>query len=233
MSHSPYAAAFAEPAGSPIRELFPYLSRPGMISFAGGYPRRRCWMAPASNRPRNGSSPRAPASCSTARPRAPGAARGAGAALRRARYRGEARGHPGDHGLATGFRPAGARVRGTRRRGLCGIALLSGDAAGAAPGRRAHRAGAGGRPGHADRCAGNAAGERAGRCLAQAHLHRPDLLQPLRHAVVPGTARAAGEPGGAARRGRGRGRSLRRAALRPRRSSRSTRWARGCRRPIR
>ena len=31
----------------------------------------------------------------------------------------------------------------------------------------------------------------------------------------------------------GRGRSLRRAALRPRRSSRSTRWARGCRRPIR
>ena len=38
MSHSPYAAAFAEPAGSPIRELFPYLSRPGMISFAGGYP---------------------------------------------------------------------------------------------------------------------------------------------------------------------------------------------------
>ena len=161
------------------------------------------------------------------------ALRGAGAALRRARYRGEARGHPGDHGLATGFRPAGARVRGTRRRGLCGIALLSGDAAGAAPGRRAHRAGAGGRPGHADRCAGNAAGERAGRCLAQAHLHRPDLLQPLRHVVVPGTARAAGEPGGAARRGRGRGRSLRRAALRPRRSSRSTRWARGCRRPIR
>ncbi|WZB71614.1 PLP-dependent aminotransferase family protein [Achromobacter xylosoxidans] len=38
MSHSPYAAAFAEPTGSPIRELFPYLSRPGMISFAGGYP---------------------------------------------------------------------------------------------------------------------------------------------------------------------------------------------------
>ena len=30
--------AFANPAGSPIRELFPYLSRPGMISFAGGYP---------------------------------------------------------------------------------------------------------------------------------------------------------------------------------------------------
>ena len=33
-----FAPAFAEPAGSPIRELFPYLGRPGMISFAGGYP---------------------------------------------------------------------------------------------------------------------------------------------------------------------------------------------------
>ncbi|CAM4036410.1 DNA-binding transcriptional MocR family regulator [Comamonas aquatilis] len=33
-----FAAPFAEPAGSPIRELFPYLSRPGMISLAGGYP---------------------------------------------------------------------------------------------------------------------------------------------------------------------------------------------------
>jgi 2-aminoadipate transaminase len=30
--------AFANPAGSPIRELFPYLSLRGMISFAGGYP---------------------------------------------------------------------------------------------------------------------------------------------------------------------------------------------------
>lgn len=29
---------FRNPAGSPIRELFPYLSRPGLISFAGGYP---------------------------------------------------------------------------------------------------------------------------------------------------------------------------------------------------
>ncbi|MDR0213453.1 MAG: PLP-dependent aminotransferase family protein [Comamonas sp.] len=35
---APFAAQFAEPAGSPIRELFPYLSRPGMISLAGGYP---------------------------------------------------------------------------------------------------------------------------------------------------------------------------------------------------
>lgn len=35
---APFAAPFAEPAGSPIRELFPYLSRPGMISLAGGYP---------------------------------------------------------------------------------------------------------------------------------------------------------------------------------------------------
>lgn len=33
-----FAAPFAEPSGSPIRELFPYLSRPGMISLAGGYP---------------------------------------------------------------------------------------------------------------------------------------------------------------------------------------------------
>ncbi|GGH62669.1 aminotransferase [Comamonas phosphati] len=37
-SLAPFAAPFAEPAGSPIRELFPYLSRPGMISLAGGYP---------------------------------------------------------------------------------------------------------------------------------------------------------------------------------------------------
>lgn len=33
-----FAAVFAHPAGSPIRELFPYLSQPGMISLAGGYP---------------------------------------------------------------------------------------------------------------------------------------------------------------------------------------------------
>lgn len=33
-----FAAMFAQPAGSPIRELFPYLSQPGMISLAGGYP---------------------------------------------------------------------------------------------------------------------------------------------------------------------------------------------------
>ena len=33
-----FTPLFAEPAGSPIRELFPYLSRPGMISLAGGYP---------------------------------------------------------------------------------------------------------------------------------------------------------------------------------------------------
>lgn len=33
-----FAPAFAEPAGSPIRELFPYLQWPGMISLAGGYP---------------------------------------------------------------------------------------------------------------------------------------------------------------------------------------------------
>lgn len=29
---------FAQPAGSPIRELFPFLSKAGIISFAGGYP---------------------------------------------------------------------------------------------------------------------------------------------------------------------------------------------------
>jgi 2-aminoadipate transaminase len=33
-----FSAAFQNPAGSPIRELFPYLSQPGIISFAGGYP---------------------------------------------------------------------------------------------------------------------------------------------------------------------------------------------------
>jgi DNA-binding transcriptional MocR family regulator len=38
MNRVGFAAAFDDPAGSPIRELFPYLSRPGMISFAGGYP---------------------------------------------------------------------------------------------------------------------------------------------------------------------------------------------------
>lgn len=38
MNQIPFAANFADPAGSPIRELFPYLSRPGMISLAGGYP---------------------------------------------------------------------------------------------------------------------------------------------------------------------------------------------------
>jgi len=34
----PFATNFANPAGSPIRELFPYLSQPGIISLAGGYP---------------------------------------------------------------------------------------------------------------------------------------------------------------------------------------------------
>ncbi|VTU45858.1 2-aminoadipate transaminase (plasmid) [Variovorax sp. SRS16] len=34
----PFASSYAEPAGSPIRELFRYLGRPGMISLAGGYP---------------------------------------------------------------------------------------------------------------------------------------------------------------------------------------------------
>lgn len=33
-----FTPAFKNPAGSPIRELFPYLSKPGIISFAGGYP---------------------------------------------------------------------------------------------------------------------------------------------------------------------------------------------------
>ncbi|MDF3836377.1 PLP-dependent aminotransferase family protein [Cupriavidus basilensis] len=33
-----FAPAMREPQGSPIRELFPYMSLPGMISFAGGYP---------------------------------------------------------------------------------------------------------------------------------------------------------------------------------------------------
>lgn len=34
----PFAAPFRAPQGSPIRELFKYVGRPGMISFAGGYP---------------------------------------------------------------------------------------------------------------------------------------------------------------------------------------------------
>ncbi|GBH23526.1 aminotransferase-like domain-containing protein [Burkholderia vietnamiensis] len=33
-----FTPSFQNPAGSPIRELFKYLSEPGMISFAGGYP---------------------------------------------------------------------------------------------------------------------------------------------------------------------------------------------------
>ncbi|MGR8024977.1 aminotransferase class I/II-fold pyridoxal phosphate-dependent enzyme, partial [Burkholderia cenocepacia] len=33
-----FAVPFANPAGSPIRELCPYLSQAGMISLAGGYP---------------------------------------------------------------------------------------------------------------------------------------------------------------------------------------------------
>ncbi len=33
-----FTAPFANPSGSPIRELFKYLGLPGMISFAGGYP---------------------------------------------------------------------------------------------------------------------------------------------------------------------------------------------------
>ena len=34
----PFAGAYKAPRGSAIRELFPYLSLPDMISFAGGYP---------------------------------------------------------------------------------------------------------------------------------------------------------------------------------------------------
>jgi 2-aminoadipate transaminase len=33
-----FTPSFQNPSGSPIRELFKYLSEPGMISFAGGYP---------------------------------------------------------------------------------------------------------------------------------------------------------------------------------------------------
>jgi DNA-binding transcriptional MocR family regulator len=38
MKSIPFAESYANPTGSPIRELFPYLSTPGIISFAGGYP---------------------------------------------------------------------------------------------------------------------------------------------------------------------------------------------------
>lgn len=37
---------FQNPAGSPIRELFPYLGKPGIISFAGGYPSPALFDAP-------------------------------------------------------------------------------------------------------------------------------------------------------------------------------------------
>lgn len=33
-----FSESYSNPAGSPIRELFPYLSQPGIVSFAGGYP---------------------------------------------------------------------------------------------------------------------------------------------------------------------------------------------------
>lgn len=38
MSTELFVPAFANPAGSPIRELFPYLGKAGLISLAGGYP---------------------------------------------------------------------------------------------------------------------------------------------------------------------------------------------------
>lgn len=38
MMSIPFASSFVDPAGSTIRELFPYLSQPGIISLAGGYP---------------------------------------------------------------------------------------------------------------------------------------------------------------------------------------------------
>lgn len=38
MSAVAFSPSFADPTGSPIRELFRYLGLPGMISFAGGYP---------------------------------------------------------------------------------------------------------------------------------------------------------------------------------------------------
>lgn len=38
MDDFPFASRYLEPAGSPIRELFQYLSKPGIVSFAGGYP---------------------------------------------------------------------------------------------------------------------------------------------------------------------------------------------------
>lgn len=38
MDNLRFSSSYENPEGSPIRELFPYLSKPGMISFAGGYP---------------------------------------------------------------------------------------------------------------------------------------------------------------------------------------------------
>lgn len=42
----PFVPALREPEGSPIRELFKYLSDPQMISFAGGYPSAALFDAP-------------------------------------------------------------------------------------------------------------------------------------------------------------------------------------------
>ena len=123
MSHSPYAAAFAEPAGSPIRELFPYLSRPGMISFAGGYPSPALLDGAGIEQ-------------AAQRVFAQGAGilqYGAteGASALRERWRGSgARGidaKPEDILVTTGSQQAFDLlvrvVRGARRRGLCGIAF--------------------------------------------------------------------------------------------------------------
>jgi DNA-binding transcriptional MocR family regulator len=41
-----FASAFAQATGSPIRELYPFLGRPGMISLAGGYPSPALFDAP-------------------------------------------------------------------------------------------------------------------------------------------------------------------------------------------
>ncbi|MGT2495174.1 hypothetical protein ACU4GD_44475 [Cupriavidus basilensis] len=61
-----------EPQGSPIRELFPYMSLPGMISFAGGYPSPASFDAGARCRtPRPGSWPATRHNaCNTGRPKA-------------------------------------------------------------------------------------------------------------------------------------------------------------------
>ena len=213
MSHSPYAAAFAEPAGSPIRELFPYLSRPGMISFAGGYP------SPALLDGAGIEQAAQRVFAQGAGILQYGATEGA-SALREALARlCGARGidaKPEDILVTTGSQQAFDL--------LVRVFVEPGDVVYVespsypATLQALRLAGArieqvpvddqGMRIDALETLLANAPADALPKLI-----YTVPTYSNLRHAVVPGAARAAGEPGGAARRGRGRGRSLRRAAL--------------------